>query len=478
MPDSVIRQHLSFHALDSIGFGRSCSWTVTLWISALGKLTHASVITRGSSVLDSIADIVTRAGYAVSAAEKGSHTDASFANDLELCLKELKKQGMGVDNPGMLVMDGAIVHLSKAVTKLLREYSMFALILDSHTSDWNQVADALPNAHLEKTYSANYTAAVSVAVAQAKSQNKSPESFAISRVVCLVNALNDLKKRQDVLLGGWARVGYPIGKIDIERLSKVETYMKGTPFRTETCPRVTGVFLKALFSMKNLSMPVGSPFDIPDSFAPPQLLALIEHYKPAESALGYFCYNLGRFKFDDNRSILLVKGMNGAMPPTANGRAARFAEVGLVADELLANENDDEVDTETRGGARLNTSNGRFLFGESAIAEIEASYKKVEEKKAEDRRRAEEREKAAQEDAPFQAVLRKVGLSSEYYTVTDLDSFYANNCQNGAPWLQWKGGDSRGHKRARCQDAIEKALARGEKVHWSEPERKKKKSEE
>ena len=50
-------------------------------------------------------------------------------------------------------------------------------------------------------------------------------------------------------------------------------------------------------------------------------------------------------------------------------------------------EHEAEEDTEARGGARLNTENGRFLFEESAEEEVEASYAKVAAKKVEDERR-------------------------------------------------------------------------------------------
>ena len=71
MPDTVMRQHLSFQAQDAMGFGKSSSWTVTLWISADGKLLHASILLRGASVLDSTAEAVLNAGYGISATENG-----------------------------------------------------------------------------------------------------------------------------------------------------------------------------------------------------------------------------------------------------------------------------------------------------------------------------------------------------------------------------------------------------------------------
>lgn len=239
VPDTVKLTNIG----SAISYGRSGTWTVTLYLNADGRIFHWSIIVRGQKVDESLKAYVLSAGGHIMAAQNGYQTDETLMEDFTFMI-DSKKLHFTPEKPGILLFDGHCTRLTRSFALLLAKNSIFGQIEPSHTSTLNQVCDQTANHLLDCLYQDQYNLTIALDPSRGMTMG--------DRIQALVQAIISLRNptQRSNLRNSWNRVGLPQGKVDPSAID-LDKYKSGGLFRSDQLP--TRQHYRKLFSPVNLT---------------------------------------------------------------------------------------------------------------------------------------------------------------------------------------------------------------------------------
>lgn len=255
-----------------------------------------------------------------------------------------------------------------------------------------QVGDSGVNAGIGEQYKKNYTQALLL------NTNASKTPFSLRhRITCLVNAIKTSATPARIT-SSFERCGISCANdgsiLNLEEFYKPETYRQGSSFREENCPKVTVEFLKALFSVRNLSQPWLSPAYLPSQTLSLRQKSMAEELRIVKGLLEDHTTPPG----DSHIAYLISKAADKKIA------LRKYSYVLATLDTFLSQpaENDCHIyeeETVTVRSGRVTTAHGRLLTSENTMMElVEVEERSKERKKREEERisRKEERERKEQ----------------------------------------------------------------------------------
>ncbi len=411
LPDAPVKStHYSQEIVTGVvAFGRTSSWTFTCAVRANGRADlPCLLIMRGLSSEGDVIKLANHANILLTNTEKGSTDDQTFASYLS---ELLPKVGATHQKPGLLQVDGhgsrfteqvLILVVTKIdfffkVRRILAANHFYGVVEPSHTSTTNQALDAGPNALIQREYECAYSTSVNI--------NKGRMTN-LRRVECLVRAAKVF--RAESHSKAWEAIGQPMGKLDPQFLQPKD-FRHGTRFRDEQCP-VTEAFLKSLFSKQNLIKPNGSPFKVE-----------VNHFKkvPRELVAELIIKTDSNNKVPRLKYILSRKGQNHEnlqrmlFSRFKNKRLEIFStENTWVEAEDLAEPTEEPIQKKT-SSVRVKSGGGRFLSGDSVLAELAVSEEKQRVQAEKEKEKKEKKDEKQQHEQPIIDLFRALGFQKK-----------------------------------------------------------------